>query len=300
MRGDISLHQAHEIATAEESAPGAAKELVAVAQEQPFHVLRDKARKTKLEAEQRRDLGMRQHQARRARNHSDALGMVHIRMELEPHLGAPIVARAPRPKRSGSSARPGTRARRSLSSATAGRAREPRGGTTGLERCHRGRGVQDPGARAGLTCSGQEDRLRCVSERGFYDGTDLRRLKRWSRDIPVEVRVALKLGPGPEFDCIVCTGGNRFRTELDHVRPRSAGGPTSSDNLRPRCYRCHQRKTARDRGPGALGLPSRDRTRGCVRRNKALEWSKSPFGRELDLQPASLLKDSCSWDETRT
>jgi len=62
----------------------------------------------------------------------------------------------------------------------------------------------------------------------FYDGTDLRRLKRWSRDIPVEVRVALELGPGPEFDCIVCTGGNRFRTELDHVRPRSAGGPTST------------------------------------------------------------------------
>ncbi len=57
-------------------------------------MLRDKARNTKLEAEQRRDLGMRQHQARRARNHSDALGMVHIHMELEPHLGAPIVARA--------------------------------------------------------------------------------------------------------------------------------------------------------------------------------------------------------------
>jgi len=94
MRGDISLDQAHEIATAEESAPGAAKELVAVAQEQPFHLLRDKARKTKLEAEQRRDLGMRQHQARRARNHPDPLGMVHIHMELEPHLGAPIVARA--------------------------------------------------------------------------------------------------------------------------------------------------------------------------------------------------------------
>ncbi len=88
----------------------------------------------------------------------------------------------------------------------------------------------------------------------FYDGTDLRRLKRWSRDIPVEVRVALELGPGPEFDGIVCTDcGNRFRTELDHARPRSAGGPTSSDNLRPRCYRCHQRKTPRDRGAGRFG-----------------------------------------------
>ena len=29
-----------------------------------------------------------------ARSHGDVLGMVHIHMELEPHLGAPIVARA--------------------------------------------------------------------------------------------------------------------------------------------------------------------------------------------------------------
>ena len=36
--GDISLDQAVEIAPAEESAPGTARELVAVAQEQPFHV----------------------------------------------------------------------------------------------------------------------------------------------------------------------------------------------------------------------------------------------------------------------
>lgn len=92
--GDISLDQAVEIASAEESSPGAARELVAVAQEQPFHVLRDKARKTKLEAEQHRDLASRQHAARRARSHSDELGMVHIHVELEPHVGAPIVARA--------------------------------------------------------------------------------------------------------------------------------------------------------------------------------------------------------------
>ena len=54
--GDISLDQAAEIATAEESAPRAARGLVAVAQEQPFRVLKDKARKTKLEAEQHRGL----------------------------------------------------------------------------------------------------------------------------------------------------------------------------------------------------------------------------------------------------
>jgi hypothetical protein len=43
--GRISLDQAAVIASAEESAPGAAADLVRVAKEQNFHVLRDKARR---------------------------------------------------------------------------------------------------------------------------------------------------------------------------------------------------------------------------------------------------------------
>jgi len=62
--GDISLDQAREIASAEESAPGAAAELVEVAKTEAFHVLRDKARKARLDAEQHRDLARRQHDAR--------------------------------------------------------------------------------------------------------------------------------------------------------------------------------------------------------------------------------------------
>jgi hypothetical protein len=92
--GRISLDQAAEIATTEESAPGVAAELVAVAQKEAFHVLKDKARKAKLEAEQHRNLSSRQRAARCARSHSDDLGMVHIHLALEPHVGTPIVARA--------------------------------------------------------------------------------------------------------------------------------------------------------------------------------------------------------------
>jgi hypothetical protein len=92
-QGDVSLDQATVIASAEASAPGAAAELVAVADKEAFHVLKDKARKTKLDAEQHRDLGNRQHAARSARSHSDDLGMVHINVALEPHVGTPIVAR---------------------------------------------------------------------------------------------------------------------------------------------------------------------------------------------------------------
>jgi 5-methylcytosine-specific restriction endonuclease McrA len=82
----------------------------------------------------------------------------------------------------------------------------------------------------------------------FYDGTDLRHLKRWSRAIPVEVALALELGEPPGFDGVACVDcGNRFRTEFDHVQPRFATGPTSHPNLKPRCWSCHQAKTKRDR-----------------------------------------------------
>ncbi len=86
-QGDISLDQATEIARAEESVPGVAKELVAVAKEESFHVLKEKSRKAKLEAEQHRDLAGRQRAARCARSHQDELGMIHVHIALEPHVG---------------------------------------------------------------------------------------------------------------------------------------------------------------------------------------------------------------------
>jgi hypothetical protein len=87
----------------------------------------------------------------------------------------------------------------------------------------------------------------------FYDGNDLRNFKRWTRNIPVEVQVALELGPPPEFDgvkCVVC--GNRFRPERDHEEPHSTGGPASTTNLGWKCDPCHDAKTERDRKNGKL------------------------------------------------
>ena len=92
--GDISLEQASEIAGAEQSSPGAASELVAAARDGAFHVLRDKARKLALEAEQGRGLAERQHAARSARSRCDALGMVNLHLVLEPQVGTPILNRA--------------------------------------------------------------------------------------------------------------------------------------------------------------------------------------------------------------
>jgi 5-methylcytosine-specific restriction endonuclease McrA len=87
----------------------------------------------------------------------------------------------------------------------------------------------------------------------FYDGKDLRQLKRRTRSIPTEVAVALELGEGPSFDGVACVDcGNRFRTEFDHVDPHLRGGPASHPNLKPRCWSCHRAKTDRDRKAGRL------------------------------------------------
>ena len=272
-RGDVSLDQAAEIASAEASCPGAAGELLSVAQSESFHVLRDKARKAKLEAEQHKGLAERQHQARKARSHSDELGMVHIHMELEPHVGAPIVARA-----EAEAQRLARKAKAAdlkepfechladayaalLSGSGKGRAKRPElvilvsheVAKRGWIDVKEGELCKIPGLGPVAPHVAKEIAQDAFLNGVFFDGKDLRHFKRWSRDISVEVRVALELGEPPDFDGVVCTDcGNRFRTEFDHVQPRVAGGPGSTGNLKPRCYGCHQAKTKRDRRAGLL------------------------------------------------
>ncbi len=239
-QGDISLDQAVEIAAAEESAPGTAAELVTIAQEESFHVLKEKARQKKLEAEQHRDLAARQHAARRAHSHCGELGMMHIHIELEPHVGAPIVARAEaegqRLARKAKGAGADEPFHRHLADAYAsllaglgsGRAKRPelvvlvshevaKRGWTDV----RGRGLQDPRRRAGRTRGGQADRQGCLFKR---------RLLRRQGPQTVQALVTRHLdraagraraGEGPGFNGVLCTDcGNRFRTEFDHQVPR--------------------------------------------------------------------------------
>jgi HNH endonuclease len=272
-RGDISLDQAVEIAAAEESAPGSARTLVKVAQDEAFHVLREKARKTKLEAEQHRDLAERQHANRSARSYPDELGMVHIHMELEPHLGAPIVARAEaeaqrlaRKAKAAGAKEPfechlADAYAAMLSGSGRGRAKRPElvvlvsheVAKRGWNDVRQGELCKIPGLGPLSPQAAQAIAQDAFLNGVFYDGVDLRHFKRWSRDPSVELRVALELGAPPDFDGVVCTDcGNRFRTEFDHVQPRVAGGPGSTGNLKPRCWSCHQAKTKRDRKAGKL------------------------------------------------
>jgi hypothetical protein len=275
-QGDISLDQAAEIALAENSSPGAAKELVGVAQEEPFHVLKDKARKVKLEAEQHQDLARRQHAARCARSYSDDLGMVHVHLALEPHVGTPIVARAEaeaarlaRTARRNDSPEPFERHQADAYAALLccsgkGRAKRPElvvlvshdVATRGWRDVREGELCKIPGVGPVSPHVAKEIAQDAFLNGVFYDGVDLRNFARWTRNIPVEVAVALELGSPPSFDGVSCVDcGNRFRTEFDHVQPHGAKGPASNGNLKPRCWSCHQAKTQRDRKAGKFKPP---------------------------------------------
>jgi 5-methylcytosine-specific restriction endonuclease McrA len=274
--GDISLDQASEIAKAEQCAPGAAAQLIAVAQKERFHVLRDSARRARLEVEQHRDLARRQRDARYARSYSDELGLVHIHLALEPHVGTPIVARAEaesqrlsRTARAQNIQEPSERHladayAKLLAGSGKGRTRRPELVVLVSHEVVK-RGWRD--VRPGEVCKipgvgpvspqvAREIATDAFLSGVFYDGKDLRHFARWSRNIPVEVAIALELGDPPGFDGVVCVDcGNRFRTEFDHIDPHVANGRASNGNLTARCWSCHQAKTQRDRKAGRLKPP---------------------------------------------
>ena len=286
-KGEVSLDQATEIAATEQSAPGTARDLVAVAKEASFHVLKDKARTARLEAEQHKGLAARQHDARRARSYTDDLGMVAIHLLLEPHVGAPIVARAEaeaqRLVRTAKGANNNGSGQGSgdtepferyladsyaelLSGAGKGRAKRPElvvlvsheVAARGWTKVKDGEVCKIPGVGPLAPETARKIATDAFLTGVFYDGVDLRHAKRWSRHIPPEVAVALELGEPPSFDGICCVDcGNRFRTEFDHVQPRSAKGPTSHPNLKPRCWSCHQAKTKKDMAAARSGPAGR-------------------------------------------
>jgi HNH endonuclease len=274
--GDISLDQATEIAKAEHARPGCATELLPVAATEAFHVLKERARKIALEAEQGFALGERQHEARFARSHSDELGMVHVHLAWEPHVGTPIVNRAEavaaRLHREANKEGRTELFERHLADAYAvllsgrgkGRARRPElvvlvsheVAKRGWNEVREGELCKIPGVGPVSPEVAKEIAQDAFLSGVFFDGKDLRNFARWTRNIPIEVVIALELGEPPEFDGVCCVEcGNRFKTEFDHVTPRCARGPSSKPNLKPRCWRCHRAKTARDRKVGRLKPP---------------------------------------------
>ena len=282
-RGEVSLDQAGEIAKAEQASPGSAGDLLKVAKEESFNVLRDEARRVKLGAEQHRGLGERQREARRARSYTDELGMVTINLRLQPHVGTPIVNRAEahaarlyRAAKKNGDQEPFERHladayAKMLSGNGTGHSKRPElvvlvsheVAKRGWKDVRDGEHCKIPGVGPVSPEVAKEIARDAFLSGVFYDAKDLRHFKRWTRNIPVEVQRALEIGTPPDFDGIKCVDcGNRFRNERDHVEPRNSGGPSSNGNLDWRCNPCHEEKTKRDREAGKLPPPPPDDERG--------------------------------------
>jgi len=88
----------------------------------------------------------------------------------------------------------------------------------------------------------------------IHDGVRIDTVVHYGRHIKAELRTALELGQPPDFDGITCVDGcgRRYNLEWDHVDPVANLGPTSFENLEPRCWSHHQDKTERDRSAGLL------------------------------------------------
>lgn len=270
--GAVSAEQAIHIASAEASAPGVTEDLVKVANSEPFHVFKDKARKLKLEAEQHKGLASKQRATRSGRHYADELGMTHIHLALEPLVATPIVNRAEahaqrlyRAARKTGSAEPfeaylADAFVEMLSGNGKGRTTRPELVVLIDYETVRGGWKLSPDGVSKVPGIGPVDPqdAKAIAEHAFInavlvDGKDLRHFKRFSRHVPPEIKVALELGTPPDFDGPVCSDcGNRFRPERDHIEPVVGQGPTSYLNLGWKCNACHTSKTEADRKAGKL------------------------------------------------
>ncbi|MGI8519639.1 MAG: hypothetical protein ACR2MC_03355, partial [Actinomycetota bacterium] len=183
--------------------------------------LRDKARTIVLEAEQTRGLAERQHDARSASSYRDQLGMVNLNLVLEPHVGTPIVNRAEaeaeaawlyRKAKEEGRAGPFERCLADayagmLSGATTGRSRRPELVvlasheivTRGWDEVRKGELCKIHGVGPVSPATAEKIAGDAILTGVFYDGKDLRQVRRWTRNTPVEVLLALELGDPPEY-----------------------------------------------------------------------------------------------------
>ena len=74
-------------------------------------------------------------------------------------------------------------------------------------------------------------------------GTEVAKIKRLGRHVPLELRDALRIRD--RFRCTTPGCTNWARLEMDHITPYARGGETSYDNLDHLCDTCHKQKTRR-------------------------------------------------------
>lgn len=272
--GELSFAQAGEIASVATEVPERESDLVAHAQTHGLRSLQDRVRAERLSATDPDELHRRRHAARAVRHWRDREGMLHLHAALPPEVGLPLVHRldAETDRIRREARRAGSLESRDAHAADA-LVRMLEGGGRG--RANRADVVFVVDLRAwrrGHAHAGEVSHVvgggplpvpvvRDLASDAFvkavvHDGVALHTVAHLGRHIPAELRTALDLGPLPDLAGVSCTVPGCGRTtglEWDHIWPNAARGPTSYENLQPRCWPHHQEKTQRDRGAGLIG-----------------------------------------------
>ncbi|MBV8692480.1 MAG: HNH endonuclease [Actinobacteria bacterium] len=273
LAGDVSMEQAGIIARTEFAVPGSEADLLGVAKSSSLKSLKDSARDTRLGSMDVDELARRQRKARCYRHWRDELGMVRGTFALTPEVGVPIVngldAEADRLRKAAK--KQGEPEAWEAYAADALAARLQGGGHVRGSRAELvvvadinalRHGHAEPGEPCHVVGGGPipVEVARELSKDAFikavlHDGVDVLRVEHFGRHIKAELRTALELGPAPQFPGKTCCEpgcGRQHNLEWDHVDPVNNNGPTSFDNLKPRCWPHHRDKTERDRKAGLL------------------------------------------------
>ncbi len=272
--GELSLAQAHEIATSQLQMADAAHDLVDLARTSSLTAVRDAIRDRTTKGSDPDQLRQCQRRQRQFRHWRDRYGMVRFAGAFTPDVGVPITNRLE------------AEAERLRATARRSKVDEPfsahacdalaamltGSGQSGAIRselvlvcdvnAYR-RGHAHPGEVCQIVGGGPitVDQVRELSEDAFikavlHDGVRIDTIKHFGRYMRAELRTALEVGAPPGFEGAVCVEpecGRRYGLEWDHVNPLANHGPTSYANLQPRCWPHHREKTERDRAAGLLG-----------------------------------------------
>ena len=273
--GSLSLEQAREIVATEAECPGSERELIALTTRAGLATLRDEGRKRRLATRDVDELHRTQHARRSLRHWRDGEGMVCVAAALPPELGVPVVNRleAETDRVFRQAHRDGREEPREAYAADAflrlfGKDGATRSRSAELVlvcdvRPYR-RGHTHPGEICRIQGGGpvpvsmahellEEDAFLKVV---FHDGTRIDTVAHLGRHIPATLHTALELGAPPDFDgrsCVEEGCDRRYGLQWDHVDPVANDGPTSYENLKPRCPPHHRKKTEADRLAGLLG-----------------------------------------------
>ena len=274
--GEVSLAQAREIA----SVPEHETELLDLARTSSARTVKDAARQRRLEAIDPEELFTRQQGARELVHWKDELGMIRFRGALPPSVGVSFVNHLDRETdREWRAAKRDGRLESRAAHAADAFVRMLDGAGTGTARRADLVIVQDLRAyRRGHAHRGELSHIvdggpipvrvaRELAKDAFlkvvlHDGFNIHTVAHFGRRRSAELNTALELGAPADFDGVTCSEvgcDRKYGLEWDHVDPVANGGPTSAENIQPRCRPHHHDKTERDRAAGLLGKNRKER-----------------------------------------